>query len=385
MTQFNYSVAPRSVYIHWPFCPYRCHFCPFVALAGQDQFMQQYHEALCAEIRHFGSHYSSRMPLDTVFIGGGTPSTYPDAQLLDMFGTLRTIFDIQSSTEITIEVNPGTVRGNEHLELWKQVGINRLSIGVQSLKDQVLKKLNRHQSAADVFALLNKTRDLFDNVSVDLILGLPDVSQEDWKDLLTTVVTWPIKHLSMYFLTVHEDTPLYFKVKTEAIILPPDESLIDLYYWSIDFLATHGFKQYEISNFARDGMISRHNSMYWERKPYAAFGLGACSYDGSVRFQNEKNLTKYMAGAAQGQTVAFAEQLTRKQIHMEKIMLGIRRAQGVAMHDIMEDLTDDERNTIQEHIAQLEQKKLVRQADGRLVLTPPGLAVENAIASRLSL
>src|SRR5690242_10393243 len=111
MSHFNYAVVPRSVYIHWPFCPYRCHFCPFVALAGQDQFMEQYHSALCNEIRHFGSHYPSRLPLDTVFIGGGTPSTYPDTMLLDMFGTLRTIFDIQPSTEVTIEVNPGTVRG----------------------------------------------------------------------------------------------------------------------------------------------------------------------------------------------------------------------------------------------------------------------------------
>lgn len=229
MLQFNYQVTPRSVYIHWPFCPYRCHFCPFVALAGQDQFMEQYHRALCAEMTHFGKHYSEKLILDTVFIGGGTPSTYPDALLLDMFGTLRTIFDVQSSAEVTIEVNPGTVRSVEQLEHWKKLGINRLSIGVQSLKDPVLKKLNRLQSASDVYALLAKTQHIFDNVSVDLILGLPDVSEAEWKELLQTVVTWPIKHLSIYFLTVHEDTPLYFKVKTQAIVLPPDDALVDLY------------------------------------------------------------------------------------------------------------------------------------------------------------
>lgn len=125
--------------------------------------------------------------------------------------------------------------------------------------------------------------------------------------------------------------------------------------------------------------------MYWDRKPYAAFGLGACSFDGQSRFQNEKNLTKYMQGAPQGNTVGFAEQLTRKQIHMEKVMLGIRRVNGVDLQDVMQNLTDDERNKIQEQIVQLKQQKLVKQSEERLILTPPGLAVENAIASRLSL
>ena len=168
-------------------------------------------------------------------MGGGTPSTYPNTLLLDMFDTLYKGFVIDKTTEISIEVNPGTVK-LEQLTVWKEVGINRLSIGVQSLKDSALKSLNRHQSAADVEWLLGQASALFDNISVDLILGLPDVSVSDWKELLARVVSWPINHVSVYFLTVHENTPLYFKVQRNQVVLPPDDTIIDLYHWTVDLL-----------------------------------------------------------------------------------------------------------------------------------------------------
>ncbi len=204
--------AVESLYIHWPFCPYKCHFCPFVALAGHDAFMERYHKALSAEIERYAREHKSSQPLQTLFFGGGTPSTYPPHLLLDMFGTLNNVFTFASDAEISLEVNPGTVT-QEKIETWKHVGINRLSIGVQSLNDGVLKRLNRHQSLADVISLFEMATPLFDNISVDMILGLPDVSVQEWKDSLLKIVQWPIKHLSLLFLTVHEDTPLYFGVK----------------------------------------------------------------------------------------------------------------------------------------------------------------------------
>lgn len=382
---FNIFSRPRSIYIHWPFCPYKCHFCPFVALASHDQFMDRYHNALIAEIKKFGARFDHKLPLDTIYMGGGTPSTYPDHLLLDTFGILKNVFDFDAACEVTIEVNPGTVR-KEQIKLWRDMGINRLSIGVQSIKDQVLQKLNRHQSAAQVREVLDFASNDFDNLSVDFILGLPDVSFNEWQELLHAAVQWPIKHMSVYFLMVHEDTPLYFGVKKKTISLPCDDAVVDAYYWTVDFLAQHGFEQYEISNFAKQGYQSKHNSMYWDRKPYKAFGLGACEFDGIVRSQNEKSLKMYMESIEQGKEVTiFSETLTTEQAYLEKIMLGLRRAQGVTLAAMSEGLSSIQVQHIIEKIAWLKQHDFIVEKDQALVLTPKGLAVENDIIVKLSL
>lgn len=377
--------ATRSLYIHWPFCPYKCHFCPFVAIASHDQFMERYNKALIKEIQTFCLQYPSKLALDTIFLGGGTPSTWPDTLLLDTFGTLNNVLVFEEDIEITIEVNPGTVK-KPQLMLWKSIGINRLSIGVQSLKDAVLNNLNRKQSAQDVFWVLQEASALFDNISVDLILGLPGVSVDEWKDLLAQVVTWPIKHVSIYFLTVHEETPLYFRVQKKEICLPPDDSLVELYQWSIDFLAQHGLMQYEISNFAKEEYESRHNKVYWERKAYKAFGLGACSFDGQSRYQNQKNLMKYMHDIEHDESVTiFSETLTQEQIYLEKIMLGLRKKEGIDLHDIMQPLDSGQKEKIVGTIELLQENNFLKRENNRIVLTPVGLAVQNDIAIRLSL
>lgn len=382
---FNPLCRPRSVYLHWPFCPYKCHFCPFVALASHDQFMEQYHNALIAEIQKFGDNFTEKLPLDTIYMGGGTPSTYPDHLLLDTFGILNKVFDFDAAAEVTIEVNPGTVR-KEQLKLWKDMGINRLSIGVQSIKDQVLKKLNRHQSAEQVREVLDFASTHFDNLSVDFILGLPDVSFQEWQELMHAAVQWPVKHMSVYFLMVHEDTPLYFGVKKKTVTLPCDDDVVDAYYWTVDFLASHGFEQYEISNFARQGYQSRHNSMYWDRKPYKAFGIGACEFDGASRFQNQKNLKQYMESIAKGESVTvFSETLTPEQVYLEKIMLGLRRAEGVTFQALVEGLTAHQKEHIASKVAWLQEHDFIAKKNEALKLTPKGLAVENDIVVKLSL
>jgi oxygen-independent coproporphyrinogen-3 oxidase len=381
--QYDVTSPTRSVYIHWPFCPYKCHYCPFVALASQDSFMPQYHAALTKEIEQFYQAAGRTGPLNTIYFGGGTPSTYPDDLLLDMFGTLRRVFDFNQDTEVTIEVNPGTVLPGK-LELWKSLGINRLSIGVQSLNDKALHALNRHQSAQDVFALLDQAKSLFSNISVDVILGLPGVSDQEWKELLHNVVTWPITHVSMYFLTIHEDTPLYFKVKNNKVTIPCDDKMIELYYEARDIFMRNGFEHYEISSFARPGYQSRHNTTYWERVPYKAFGLGACGFDGVKRLQNEKNLMKYMHAVSQaGDCTMFVEELSEQQIHMERVMLGLRRSKGVTWDVINQGLPESKRAQIQSKVEEFKSKGWMRDADGVLTLLPAGLALENEIIVQL--
>lgn len=383
--KFNSSARPRSLYIHWPFCPYKCHFCPFVALAGHDQFMEQYHVALKKEIAAYAELPQEKLIIDTVYIGGGTPSTYPNELLLDMFDTLKNTFHFSDDNEVTLEVNPGTVT-IEKLLVWHKAGINRLSVGVQSLKDSALTAMNRHQSRDDVLFVIQEGSLVFDNISIDMILGLPDVSHEEWKQFLQELMQMPIQHISIYFLTVHEDTPLYFKVKKQKVSLPCDDSLIDLYNWSVDLLAQHGFHRYELSNFAKVGRESRHNSVYWERKPYKAFGIGACGFDGNTRFQNEKNLMKYIKNMHENQdAVVTAELLTPEQIYIEKVMLGLRQAKGICVEELQEHLSHEERSHLITKIAWLKNNGFMEEYNNRLILTPRGLSVENNIALQLAL
>lgn len=347
--------------------------------------MPDYQKALKKEILDFAKNFNKESSIKSVFLGGGTPSTCPNNLLLDTFDILNSVFSFEKNAEISIEVNPGTVKPGQ-LEVWKLAGINRLSIGIQSLNDDVLKKLNRHQTSADVFALIENASKIFENISVDLIIGLPGVTEQEWKDLILKIGSWPIKHLSIYFLTVHEDTPLYFGVKKNKIILPPDNQIIELYYWSINKLKEFGFNQYEISNFAKQGYESTHNSAYWKRLPYKGFGLGACSFDGQSRFQNEKNLMTYMNNLNEGrETTIFAEKLEIHQIWLEKLMLGIRQIKGVEINELIQNLNEEKKIKFLNKINDLQKQNLISFDGDVLKLSHQGLALENQIVLELAI
>lgn len=373
------------IYIHWPFCPYKCHFCDFVAIASHEQFMQQYHDALLQEIDNFiaSNRSVSSKAIRTIYIGGGTPSTWPVDLLAQMFEKLRKHFLIAPDAEITLEVNPGTVT-LEKVQAWKLIGINRLSIGVQSLNDEVLKKLNRHQTAVDVDYVLSTASLYFENISVDFIVGLPEISFEDWKSYVLRAMKWPIKHISVYFLTVHEKTPLYFKVQQNKISLPPDDTTVDMYEWLVATLQDHGFLRYEISNFAKPGYDSKHNASYWNRSAYKGFGLGACSFNGLYRYRNTKNLNSYIQSQGLYQLLMEEiEELTDQQITMEKIMLGLRQARGIDMYDIIYGYTALQKEKFFQGVQLLQEKGLLQHQEGFLRLTPQGYALENEVAVRL--
>jgi oxygen-independent coproporphyrinogen III oxidase len=382
---FKRADQVRSLYIHWPFCPYKCSFCPFVAFSGWDRFMGEYHQALACELKEYAKEIPAHQPLDTIYIGGGTPSTWPDELLLDTFGTLESMFDFSSISEITIEANPGTVR-KEQLEVWKQVGITRLSIGVQSLNDQVLEKLNRHQKADDVRRLMEWAGGKFNSLSIDLIIGLPGISTEEWKKQVLEIMSWPIQHISMYFLSIHEGTALYFKLQRKNEVLPPDDDIVDLYHWTIETFAKYGFEQYEVSSFAKPGYDSQHNQAYWDRKSYKGVGVGAWSFDGSSRFQNEKQLMRYIDAYSKGDSaLSYKETLTDEQVRFEKVMLGLRKMKGVYIAEAIEGLTPEKKKEFFDRVQVLEENNLVRQTGDKIFLTKAALAVENEIAVKLAL
>ncbi len=381
---FKHANHVTSLYIHWPFCPYKCSFCPFVAFSKFDRFMSDYQKSLLVEMYQFASESKIKNKLKTIYIGGGTPSTWPDELLIEMFETLSSLFCLDGIQEITIEANPGTVR-QEQLNLWKKLGITRISVGVQSLNDDVLHKLTRYQKASDVRNFMMWAGGKFHSLSIDLILGLPEISDDEWKRQLEEIVTWPIQHISVYFLSIHEGTALYFNVKRDKVLLPTDDSTVDLYHWTIEFLKMHGFIQYEISSFSKIGYESKHNRAYWSRAYYKGFGVGAWSFDGESRFQNEKKLLTYIESQNNKETcLAYKETLTPENVRFEKIMLGLRSLEGFLIKDALEGLSDIKRTEFFEKVAMLNNQGFIRQVGDKIYLTTKALAIENEVAVALA-
>lgn len=423
--KYNSDIITKSIYIHWPFCAYKCDYCSFVSFAGKQDFMSRYSDVLLQEMSVFFSDYRHKnIDLETIFIGGGTPSTWPDDKLLDTFaklnsdtspfksGLYKNIDDKNGQAkncEFTIEVNPATVR-EEQFEIFKSIGVNRFSIGVQSLDDDILISLNRRHSADDVRKLISKASSYFENISIDLILGLPGVSFDAWRGYLEEIVCWPIKHVSVYFLTIYENTVLYKKIEAGLVKLLDDDQLVSQYEWTVEFLEKHGFFRYEISNFAKKGYESKHNKVYWERKPYKGFGLSACSFDGTCRYQNKKDLLEYIESAKnlkkdfdkidffekekthlegkfeenlEDVFVDFYEKLDEKQIRLEKIMLGLRTDNGISKAELFQGLDLCEINNVQNRLDELIQKKCINERNGRFLISPSFLTMENEIVVEL--
>lgn len=377
--------TPKHLYIHWPFCSSKCHFCDFVAFQQHENYQEAYHKVLCKEIATFAEQYdSSDRNISTIFLGGGTPSLYPLPWLTELFDVLKQHFCFDDIREISIETNPADI-DEEKLETWRELGITRLSVGVQSLDDDVLLKLNRRQRAQDVLRTMRIAPKYFDNISVDFILGLPEVSDAMWFDTIGQAVTWPIKHMSIYFLTIHEKTPLYFKVESGQVTLAHDDSLVNAYEKTVQYLDRHGLEQYEISNFAKPGYASLHNQAYWDRLAYKGFGVGASSFDGTTRSTNDNNLPRYLQHGSDRTyaTLATTEKLTPKQAHLELLMLGLRQKKGLDLQRMVYSLEADKAIRFNQNLKQLVQARLVEKYEGAIRLTLKGMALENEVVVRL--
>lgn len=385
MSHHNFEQCPEHLYIHWPFCSKKCHYCDFVAFQNHEQFQDAYHETLCTEIKTFAQLTQAKnTPIKTIFMGGGTPSLYDTVQMKELFHLLHQNYDFTQIQEASIEVNPADV-DEQKLDAWSECGLTRMSMGVQALDDDLLAKLNRRQRTADVMRALKLTPKYFNRISIDLILGLPGISQQQWVNTLDQAMDWPIEHISIYFLTIHEKTPLYFKVERGEHILPPDSSVIAMYEYTIEFLARHGFYQYEISNFAKIGSESTHNRAYWDRKPYKGFGIGAASFDGKARFVNHKNLPEYLALYKNLTTISYntKEVLSDQQELLEHLMLGLRQRNGVDLHHVVYWLSEKQKSHFLAQVQELMAAQLLEEKDGRICLTPKGMILENEIIIRL--
>jgi oxygen-independent coproporphyrinogen-3 oxidase len=355
-------------------------------LAAHEKFIQPYHVALTKEIKLFAQKFGNAKStkIKTIFFGGGTPSLYPVDYLEDLFQVLVQCFNLDELLEVTIEANPVDIN-TVKLAAWKGFGINRLSLGVQVLDDEVLKIMNRPQKVGDVLHAIEIIPNYFENISVDLILGLPGVTLQQWLSTLNTVICWPIKHVSVYMLTVYNKTPMYFKLEKGDLGLESDDALVEMYKLTVDILKNAGFMQYEISNFAKTGAESLHNQAYWMRCSYYGFGLSAASFDGKNRYSNENNLENYIQRIALKHElpISFTESLDSKQEVMEILMLGLRTSKGVDLHAVVYLLKDCQKAEFLNSLEQLEKQRLLMRLDGRIKLTLEGLLIENEVVLRL--
>jgi oxygen-independent coproporphyrinogen-3 oxidase len=327
------SDAPLGLYVHFPFCSVRCTYCDFATVAGRDDRIDAYLEALVAEIASFQPE--ARGAADTIFFGGGTPSRLRPDQASLVLEALAGRFDLAAGAEITLEGNPESLT-EDALAGFRASGITRISVGVQSLDDRVLARVGRAHDAAGALAAVTRARDAgFPDVSLDLIAGLPGEDLDRWTATLSSAAALGPDHMSVYLLESDKETPLGRAVRGGRVDLADDDAMAAVYDRTVVTLDEAGLPLYEISNFARRGRRSRHNLKYWTDAPYAGFGLGAHAYVDGARRANRADLDGYLASLAAGRDpVAWSEPYDRGRRLDEALVLGLRVVEGVDLDEL---------------------------------------------------
>ncbi len=322
-----------GIYIHIPFCKTKCTYCDFYS---KTDFSQQSElvRAMMLEIRQRKDYLTESV--STIYFGGGTPSVLSVAEIDTLLKTLFSTFDVEKEAEITLEANPDDL-SLEYLTELRKTGVNRLSMGVQSFDDEQLKAIHRRHSAQTALDSITTTQKAgFDNISIDLIYGLPGQSLQSWKSQVDKATQLRVQHLSAYGLTYEEGTPLWRQMKAGKITPADDEMMIEMYNYLIKTLGENGFEQYEISNFARHGLRSRHNSSYWKQQPYIGIGPAAHSFDGDSRQWNISSVTKYCKQILNKETYFEKEILTLQDKYNDFVMVSLRTIEGINLEDLRE-------------------------------------------------
>ena len=371
-----------GLYIHVPFCRSKCQYCDFYSLACKDnKLMDGYMDAVCAHIREAGA-LAPNYKVDTIYFGGGTPSYFGADGMATIMTTIRRHFDVDPAAEITFECNPDSV-SDRLLHRLRAEGFNRVSLGIQTDDDELLKKLGRPHTYAQAVAAYQRIRKAgFRNVSVDLMYGLPGQTLHAWQETLDNVIKLLPEHISCYGLKVEEGTPLYeYK---DAANLPDDDLQADMYLTAVEYLRSRGYRQYEISNFCRKGLYSRHNMKYWTGGEYLGFGPSASSDFAGKRFVLARDLQTYIQGIRDGgEVMEDVQEIPLRERAGEYLMLRLRTAQGIAA-DEYERLFLLPFEPLQKVLAQHRAFGYTGiNEEGRWHLTPKGYLLSNTIISDL--
>ncbi len=368
---------PLGLYIHIPFCKSKCIYCDFYSLPGAEDQMDRYVSALCLQLAETAQRTAAHR-VDTVYLGGGTPSCLGARRLRQILKTVRRHYRLAGDAEVTMEANPDSAGDWRTLRALRRAGVNRLSLGVQSADDGQLRALGRpHTFAQAEQAVAAARRAKIKNLSLDLIYGLPGQSMDSWRDTVERAAALAPEHLSCYGLKVEEGTPLW--EMRDSADLPGDDEQADMYLWAVERLGALGYEQYEISNFARPGFASRHNLKYWYLEEYAGFGPGAHSDLGDVRYSYCRDLAAYCRGVETGENIIdYSEYLTDRDRDIEYIMLGLRTVRGVARREF-EYRCRLPFAPVEEVLARFAASGHARREGDRWRLTPEGFLLSNQI------
>ena len=374
-------MSQPGIYIHIPFCRARCSYCDFATGTYQSALADRYVRALAREISNADAD-ANHMEADTIYFGGGTPSLLTPAQLAHVLDAVHTRFRVSADAEVTLEMNPGTVTPATLCE-FQRLGVNRASFGAQTFDDQELRRLGRTHTSDDARRTLRDLHDAgFDNVSFDLIAGLPEQTLRSWERNLEEALALRPEHLSLYLLEVHEATPLADHIRRGYWRAPDPDLAAEMYMLLVERTKQGGYEQYEISNFCLPGRESRHNMKYWTGAPVYGFGCSAHSFDGiRRRWANERDTLAYVELVEQGRSpVVERTNLDARDAGAEALFLGLRLlARGVDLREHRARFRWDVRDTYADDLARFTEAGLVELSGDRLRLTPHGALLSNEV------
>jgi oxygen-independent coproporphyrinogen-3 oxidase len=367
-----------GLYIHIPFCKSKCHYCNFYSLTS----LTRINEFLKALSREMAMYRETFARFDTIYIGGGTPSLLAAEHFDSILSQIRNAFIVSPNPEITVEVNPADTT-REYLESLRQIGINRLNIGVQSFDDTVLAFLTRRHSVHQAMDTMKAARKAgFENIGIDLLYGVPGQDMTSWCDTLRQALSYELAHLSCYQLTIEAGTPLGLRHERGEIVLPHEELQHAFFIKTSELLEDAGYVHYEVSNFAKDmSLASQHNQKYWNHTPYLGLGPAAHSFTGHTRWWNHSSLDEYIKDIEMGkQPLNASEMLNREQLYMEALFLGLRTKKGIHLHNFYDKYGYDLVSEKDDALRRLAKAGFIEIKEGYLQPTRTGFVVADTLA-----
>lgn len=366
-----------GIYIHIPFCIKKCEYCDFVSYCNKKEYVPQYINALKKEIKN---NINKEYKITTIYIGGGTPSSIEENYIADIIETIKLNMNEENlknfeNIEVTIEVNPGTVN-KEKLQVYKKIGINRLSIGLQETHNELLKSIGRIHTYEEFIKTYKLARKIgFNNINVDLMIALPNQTIRDIKENLEKITKLNPEHISVYSLILEEGTPFYNKYNENKIKLPDEELERNMYWYVKNTLENNGYMHYEISNFSKKGFESKHNMNCWNQEEYLGFGVAAHSYNNKIRYSNTNSIEEYIKGSNK----IIHEEQTLEDMQKEYMLLGLRKIEGINIQKFKNKFAQNPIFIFKEQLNKLVDEELIIVDGNEIKLTNKGLDLANIV------
>ena len=379
-----------GIYVHIPFCKHKCYYCDFISYVNKESLVERYINVLIREITDvatgnrldYENGIDELFNVNTIYIGGGTPSFIESKYIVNIISTIKEYFKINENAEITLEVNPGTVNENK-LKDYFNAGVNRLSIGLQATNDSLLKEIGRIHTYEEFLNTYKLARKIgFKNINADLMIGLPKQTIEDVEKAVNDLIKLGLEHISVYSLILEEGTVLEEQIRSGKLKLPEDEEEREMYWKVKSILEANGYIHYEISNFAKKGYESQHNLDCWRQKEYVGFGVAAHSYTNDVRYSNIENLEEYIENYENDkleETFIFNEKLTHNMKVKEYMMLGLRKLNGVSIQEFKEKFAANPIYVFKNELEKLVNEDLLEIDGDYIRLTKRGLDLANLV------